>query len=113
MLSYESAHSGEGDESDAVAYWKSHIGSSTDRAVIEKSPSRAADQVKAPVLLLHSANDTVVPLNQSEIMRRAMKAVDKPVTLVQLAGDDHWLSQTATRLQVMKETENFLKANLQ
>jgi len=111
MLSYESAH--EGQESDAVAYWKNHIGPSTERAVIERSPSRAAAQVKAPVLLLHSTNDTVVPVTQSEIMSRAMNAVDKPVTLVKLAGDDHWLSQTTTRLQVLKETENFLKANLQ
>jgi dipeptidyl aminopeptidase/acylaminoacyl peptidase len=111
MLSYESAH--EGQESDTVAFWKNHIGSSTDRAVIEKSPSRAAAQVKAPVLLLHSTNDTVVPSNQSEIMSRALSAVDKRVTLVKLDGDDHWLSQTKTRMQVLKETESFLKANLQ
>jgi dipeptidyl aminopeptidase/acylaminoacyl peptidase len=111
MLSYEYAHTGE--ESNTVAYWKSHIGASNDRAVIERSPSRAADQVKAPVLLLHSTNDTVVPVTQSEIMQRAMKAVDRPVTFVQLSGDDHYLSRTPTRLQVLKETEKFLNANLQ
>jgi dipeptidyl aminopeptidase/acylaminoacyl peptidase len=111
MLSYENAHTGE--ESDTVAYWKSHIGSSNDRAVIEKSPSRAANQVKAPVLLLHSVNDTVVPVTQAEIMQRALKSFDRRVTFVQLAGDDHYLSQGATRLQVLKETEKFLQASLQ
>ena len=111
MLSYENAHAGE--ESDTVAYWKKHIGSSTDRNVIGRSPSRAAERVSVPVLLLHSTQDTVVPLAQSEIMLRAMNAVKGRVSLVRVAGDDHWLSQTATRLQVLKETENFLKANLQ
>lgn len=113
MLSYELARASDGDESSSVAYGREHIGPVTDRAVIEKSPARAATQVKAPVLLLTATNDTVVPSLQSEMMARALKILDKPVTLVQVKGDDHWLSQTATRLQVLKETEKFLKANLQ
>jgi dipeptidyl aminopeptidase/acylaminoacyl peptidase len=113
MLSYEFSRTANGDEADNVAYWRNHIGPATDRAVIEKSPARAATQVKAPVLLLTATNDTVVPSLQSEIMARALKILDKPVTLVQIKGDDHWLSQTATRLQVLKETEKFLQVNLQ
>jgi len=113
MLSYEFARSSTGEESDSAMYWKSHIGPVTDRAVIDKSPARAATQVKAPVLLLTSTNDTVVPSLQSEMMARALKTLDKPVTLVQITGDDHWLSQTATRLQVLTETEKFLHAHLQ
>jgi dipeptidyl aminopeptidase/acylaminoacyl peptidase len=111
MLAYEKAHVGE--ESDTVAYWRDHIGPANDKAVIEKSPSRAAMQVKAPVLLLHATNDTVVPLAQSEIMERALKTYDKSVTLVKVDGDDHWLSQTAARVQMLKEAERFLKANLE
>ncbi|MEJ0035730.1 MAG: S9 family peptidase [Gammaproteobacteria bacterium] len=111
MLSYENARGGE--ESDSIAYWRSHIGPGTDRAVIERSPARAATQVKVPVLLLHSTKDTVVPSIQSEIMAHALSVLDKPATFVRLSGDDHWLSQTATRLQVLKETEKFLQANLQ
>jgi dipeptidyl aminopeptidase/acylaminoacyl peptidase len=113
MLSYELARAPDGDESNSVSYWRNHIGPATDRAVIDKSPARAAAQVKAPVLLLTATNDTVVPSLQSEMMARALKILDKPVTLVQVKGDDHWLSQTATRLQVLKETEKFLQANLQ
>ncbi len=113
MLSYEFQRAADGEESGSVAYWRSHIGAATDRAVVEKSPARAAAQVKAPVLLLTATNDTVVPCLQSEMMARALKTLDKPVTLVEVKGDDHWLSQTATRLQVLKETEKFLQAHLQ
>ncbi len=104
-----SARAADGDESNSVAVLAEVTsGAVTDRAVIEKSPARAATQVKAPVLLLTATNDTVVPSSQSEMMERALKILDKPVTLVQIKGDDHWLSQTATRLQVLKETEKFL-----
>lgn len=113
MLSYELARAADGEESDSVAYWRNHIGAPNDRAVIEKSPARAAAQVKAPVLLLAATNDTVVPSSQSEMMERALKVMGRPVTLVQVEGDDHWLSQTATRVQVLKETEKFLRAALQ
>lgn len=36
----------------------------------------------------------------------------KPVTYVSLAGEDHWLSQSATRTQMLKELDDFLSANL-
>jgi dipeptidyl aminopeptidase/acylaminoacyl peptidase len=113
MLNYDRLRAVDGDESDSVAYWRNHIGSSTDRAVVEKSPARAAMNVKAPVLLLTATNDTVVPSSQSTMMAHALSTFDKPATLVQIKGDDHWLSQTTTRLQVLKETEKFLQTHLQ
>lgn len=61
---------------------------------------------------MHSTNETVVAVAQSEMMARALNAVNKPATLVKLTGEDHWLSQTATRLQVLKEMEKFLQQNL-
>jgi len=101
-----------GDESSSLAYWHESIGSPFDKNVIERSPARAADQIRIPVLLLHGINDSVVPIEQSENMARALQQLNKNVTFVKLPGEDHWMSGAATRLQVLQEIEKFLKENL-
>lgn len=110
MIGYIENKSGE--ESDSLAYWRDHIGSPFDVKVIEKSPARAANRVRAPILLLHGADDTVVPISQSETMVRALKQFDRPYALLKLAGEDHWLSRSETRIRVLKELETFLAEHL-
>jgi dipeptidyl aminopeptidase/acylaminoacyl peptidase len=97
-----------GSDSDSVAYWEEHIGPATDPNTIAKSPSRSAASVRAPVLLLHGVEDTVVPFQQSKTMERALKDAGKQVTLVTLEGEDHGLSRSATRMRVLQELEPFL-----
>ncbi len=106
MLGYLSTHAGA--ESDSVIYWKENIGSAFDANTIDKSPARAAQQVKIPVLLIHSSEDTVVPIAQSETMNRALVESGKTVSFVKLPGDDHWLSRSDTRVRVLKEIDGFL-----
>ena len=101
-----------GSESDSVAYWSDHIGLATDPNTIAKSPARSAATLRAPVLLLHGADDTVVPIQQSRTMERALKEAGKPVTFVTLDGEDHWLSRSATRTRVLQELETFLAQHL-
>ncbi len=101
-----------GDESNSIAYWKISIGEIYDKALIPRSPARAAANVRIPILLLHGQDDTVVPIAQSEKMARELGKLGKPVTFVRLEGEDHWLSRGETRLQVLKEIEKFLAANL-
>jgi dipeptidyl aminopeptidase/acylaminoacyl peptidase len=110
MLGYEKQHAGE--ESDTLAYWRDHIGPSLDREVVAKSPLKAVANVKIPVMLMHAVDDTVVPQTQSQSMSRALTTLHKPITYVKLAGEDHWLSQTETRVQVLKEMEKFLDEHL-
>ena len=111
MLSYEKRHMG--DESGAFAYWQDHIGSPFDKDVIAKSPAKAASHVTVPVLLMHATQDTIVPINQSEAMARALEQAKKPVTFIKLDGEDHWLSRSATRERALAEIEKFLAVNLQ
>jgi pimeloyl-ACP methyl ester carboxylesterase len=106
MFSYLTSRTGH--DSDAVLYWKEEIGSTFDTNVIDKSPARAARQVRIPVLLLHSSEDTVVPIAQSETMNRALTESGKTVTFVKLPGEDHWLSHSDTRVRVLKEIDGFL-----
>lgn len=93
-----------------VSYWTKVIGDS--KHELEKlkqlSPANFAAQFQAPVLLIHSKDDTVVPIRQSRIMKRALKKAGKPVELISLKGEDHWLSVSASRRAMLKAIDRFL-----
>jgi dipeptidyl aminopeptidase/acylaminoacyl peptidase len=101
-----------GDESDAVNDWREHIGSPLKAEVVNRSPARAAVNVTASVLLIHGLDDTVVPFEQSQMMDTALKAAGKQSRLVALKAEDHWLSRSETRTQVLMELEKFLAESL-
>ena len=106
MMGYVSRQ--EGTESDYYAGFRDQLGSIHDSSLAGRSPARAAENVRVPILLLHGADDTVVPVAQSEAMERALIAAGKTCTFVKLPGEDHWLSRSATRTQVLREMETFL-----
>jgi dipeptidyl aminopeptidase/acylaminoacyl peptidase len=110
MLGYEEKQGGK--ESDAVAYWREHIGNKHDPKLVQVSPVYAADKIGIPVLLIHGVDDTVVPVSQSERMDRALDALKRPHKFVRLAGEDHWLSRSETRVRVLAELESFLAEHL-
>jgi dipeptidyl aminopeptidase/acylaminoacyl peptidase len=70
------------------------------------------DKVRAPVLLIHGRDDTVVPIAQSQLMQRALAAAGKSVQLVELEGEDHWLSRPQTRLETLQALDTFLTQHL-
>ena len=53
------------------------------------SPARHADKIKAPVLLIHGLEDTIVPARQSRIMAKALRDAGKPVELVEIKFTGH------------------------
>jgi len=110
ILAFDKEHSGE--ESNAIQYWLDDIGSPFDKNVIERSPARAAQNIQAPILLIHGQDDTVVPIAQSETMARSLAQYQKVFTFVKLTGEDHWMSRSETRLHIMQELEKFLATNL-
>ncbi len=98
-----------GRESNSFAYVRDHIGTQTDPQVIAKSPARFAGAVRAPILLIHGVDDTVVPISQSQRMARALKAAGKQYELIELAGEDHWMmTSSASRIRTLTELERFL-----
>jgi dipeptidyl aminopeptidase/acylaminoacyl peptidase len=94
-------------------YWDRFMGISgqSDPALIAVSPIEHVSAVTVPVLLIHGRDDTLVPFEQSDAMLSALKRAGKSVELVTLKNEDHLLSRSETRLQMLQATVAFLKAN--
>jgi pimeloyl-ACP methyl ester carboxylesterase len=95
---------------DQERYWNAFMGvdkrGKSSLAAI--SPAKQADQADAPILLIHGKDDSVVPIDQSLGMQRALKSAGKPVELLTLTGADHWLLHEDTRLAMAKASLDFV-----
>jgi dipeptidyl aminopeptidase/acylaminoacyl peptidase len=69
-------------------------------------------QIEAPILLLHGRDDSVVPLEQSQLMQRALRGDNVPVDFIDIPEGDHWLSSTASRRIVLQSLEAFLEEHI-
>lgn len=99
------------ERSSSVRYWDRFMGAKTpsDPELDQISPLHHAAETSAPILLIHGRDDTVVPIEQSLRMEAALNSANKPVELVTLDSEDHWLSREATRLQMLQATVAFLE----
>ena len=97
----------------SVRYWDRYLGVKDpgDPSLDQYSPLKHIDKVTAPVLLIHGRDDTVVPFEQSQRMVDALNAAHKPVQFVILKNEDHWLSRSETRQEMLEATVKFLEAN--
>jgi len=64
------------------------------------------------MLLIHGANDTLVPIEHSERMEAALRGAGKQVEFIRFPGEDHWLSERETRIALLRELKRFLKAHI-
>ncbi len=114
MLSFERNRRGRA--SAAVSYWRRAVSGgdpeSLDDRLRAASPAAHAERAQAPILLVHGRDDAVVPLTQSRKMERALRRAGKSVELVELDGEDHWLSGVPTRLATVEALERFLATHL-
>lgn len=86
---------------------KAEIGSG--RELKDVSPVRFAERADAPILLVHGKDDTVVLYEQSTNMAGALRRAKKPVELVTLPGEDHWLSRSVTRQTMLQAALDFVQ----
>ena len=103
----------QGDNNAMVRNWKTAVEGDAKGApgLDQISPARLAASASAPVLLMHGRDDTVVPIDQSREMASALKGAGKPVTLLEFTGQDHWLSDEDSRIQILKASLDFVQAN--
>jgi dienelactone hydrolase len=72
------------------------------------SPRQQAARASAPILLIHGRDDTVVEFRQSARMADALRDAGKAYRLVELDGEDHWLSKSETRKRMVAEAIAFV-----
>lgn len=78
------------------------------KRLAENSPAQRADAIKVPVLLIHGDRDTIVHIEQSELMAKRLRAKDKLHDFIVLKDGDHYLSRYQHRLRYLQETKRFL-----
>jgi dipeptidyl aminopeptidase/acylaminoacyl peptidase len=101
-----------GEDGAGMEAWRTILGDAPTPKLTAASPARQAASIRVPVLLIHGDKDTVVPIEQSQIMAQAMKQAGKPVEFVTLADENHYLTKSATRTQTLQALEVFLAKNL-
>lgn len=94
-------------------YWNRFMGAEGvgDRSLDERSPAHLAERATAPILLIHGRDDTVVPYNQTTSMAVALRRAGKVHEVVELQGEDHWLSRAETRQRMLAATVGFLETH--
>ncbi|HEX4695311.1 S9 family peptidase [Sphingomonas sp.] len=80
--------------------------------VVEGSPARNAERIKAPVLLFHGDRDTNVWINESRLMASKLKSAGAKVELVEYKGLDHQLDDDSTRADMLEKADAFLRASM-
>ncbi|MEO9211548.1 MAG: prolyl oligopeptidase family serine peptidase [Caulobacteraceae bacterium] len=63
------------------------------------------------MLLVFGKDDTVVAPEQSRSMADALRGAGKPVEVIRLPGEDHWLSRAATRTRMLEASVAFVEKN--
>jgi dipeptidyl aminopeptidase/acylaminoacyl peptidase len=74
------------------------------------SPLRAAEKIKAPVLLVHGDADIQVGVDHSKRMARALKGADKKCEIVIVKDGNHSLARYEWRETLLTKLEAFLAA---
>ncbi len=86
---------------------KAEVGTGRDLRTV--SPINFVASANAPILLIHGKDDIVVPYVQSTNMAAALRKAGKPVELVTLEGEDHWLSRSTTRMAMLEAALRFVE----
>jgi dipeptidyl aminopeptidase/acylaminoacyl peptidase len=94
-----------------LRYWERFLGVTDpgDKQLDAISPLRHADQITVPLLLIHGRDDTTVPYDQSADVAKALKRLGRPAELITLDKEDHYLSRSATRIQMLQSSIDFLR----
>jgi len=95
-------------------YWDVRLGSRfrDEKALKEVSPNEIAANAGAPILIIHGRDDTVVPFSHAIKMADALKAAKKPYELVEMKGEDHWLSRSSTRTLMLSRSLEFIDRHI-
>jgi dipeptidyl aminopeptidase/acylaminoacyl peptidase len=84
-----------------------------DREFLEEiSPLGKADSIRAPLFVVHGANDPRVPVGEAEQIVAALRSRNVPVEYLRFADEGHGLMKRANRLVAYPAIARFLDAHL-
>lgn len=114
MLRWERGESG--GRSITLDYWRRSIGDpDADRDMLDRmSPSLQTANIRAPILLIHGAEDDIVPVEQSAAMHAALQRAGRSTRFVNVPEARHpWADWDAEdRALAFREIEAFLAQSL-
>ncbi len=80
--------------------------------LMQVSPVYHVEQVKAPLLIVHGANDPRVPEEQALNMYQALREYRKPVKLLLFEDEGHGIRKFKNRLRYYQELLKFLREGI-
>lgn len=81
-----------------------------DRAVLEKiSPIHSIENIEAPLLVIHGANDPRVPLSEAEQVVSRLKAAGRRVELLVYPDEGHGIHKLKNKLDAYPKVADFLQ----
>jgi dipeptidyl aminopeptidase/acylaminoacyl peptidase len=84
-----------------------------DREFLERaSPLRSVDAIRAPLFVIHGANDPRVPLSEAEQLVSSLRRRDVACELLVYADEGHGLQKLANRLDAYPRAVEFLNGVL-
>ena len=76
------------------------------------SPIHHVDNIKAPMMVIHGANDPRVPIDEAEQIVAALKARQHPVNYLRFEDEGHGIVKLANRIVSNRQIAAFLKQYL-
>lgn len=113
MLDYEIARTGSR-ESGVVKFWHRIMGMNVggiDR-LSKQSPADFPETIKAEIVLVHGTDDGTVPIEQAELMAKALKKIGQSDDIILLKKDDHNLSLPQSRKKLLEESKELFAKHL-
>ncbi|GGL93158.1 peptidase S9 [Nakamurella endophytica] len=76
------------------------------------SPLPRAHRITAPLLVVHGELDTNVPVGEAHRIVAALRALDRPVSYLELAGEGHEYRRASSQLLLLQTMAAFLTRHL-
>jgi len=76
------------------------------------SPYHRADEITAPILIIHAKDDHRIRYSQAKSMAKKLKKLKKDVTFVTLEDGDHNLDTETSRITQLTAIEKFLQKHI-
>jgi dipeptidyl aminopeptidase/acylaminoacyl peptidase len=104
---------------DNTGPWRRHLREAEygslehDREFLEEvSPINKVERIRAPLLVIHGANDPRVPIGEAEQMVARLKALGRTVEFLRLDDEGHQIAKLKNKLVAYPMAVDFLKRHL-